>query len=83
MLALGAYNAINLDGGGSTSMVVQGANGKPEVLESPFTGAERYDGNNLGVYAEPLSAVPLPPSLVLFGTALMGLLGVRRRQLLV
>jgi exopolysaccharide biosynthesis protein len=83
MLALGAYNAINLDGGGSTSMVVQGANGKPDVLESPFTGAERYDGNNLGVFAEPLSPVPLPPSLVLFGTALMGLLTVGRRQSLV
>jgi hypothetical protein len=42
MLDLGVYNAINLDGGGSTSMVVQGANGKPSVLENPSTGAERY-----------------------------------------
>ena len=83
MLDLGVYNAINMDGGGSTSMVVQGANGKPDVLESPFTGAERYDGNNLGVYAQPLAPVPLPPSLVLFGSALLGLLVVSRRQLLI
>jgi hypothetical protein len=64
-------------------MVVEGANGKPDVLESPFTGAERYDGNNLGVYAQPLAPVPLPPSLVLFGSALLGLLVVSRRQLLI
>src|SRR5580692_6007532 len=83
MLDLGIYNAINLDGGGSTSMVVQGANGKPDVLESPFTGAERYDGNNLGVYAQPLAPVPLPPSLVLFGSAMLGLLAVGRRQFLI
>ncbi len=83
MLDLGVYNAINLDGGGSTSMVVQGANGKPDVLENPFTGAERYDGNNLGVYAEPLAPVPLPPSVVLLGSALLGLLAVGRRRLLV
>jgi hypothetical protein len=83
MLDLGVYNAINMDGGGSTSMVVQGANGKPSVLENPFTGAERYDGNNLGVYAEPLAPVPLPPSVVLFGSAMLGLLAVGRRQLLI
>ena len=83
MIDLGLYNAINLDGGGSTSMVVEGANGKPDVLENPFTGAERYDGNNLGVYARPLAPVPLPPSVVLFGSALLGLMAVGRRQLLV
>jgi hypothetical protein len=82
MLDLGAYNAINMDGGGSTSMVVEGANGKPDVLENPFTGAERYDGNNLGVFAAPLAPVPLPPSVVLFGSALLGLLAVGRRQFL-
>jgi hypothetical protein len=82
MLALGVYNGINLDGGGSTSMVVQGANGKPDVLESPYTGAERYDGNNLGVYAQPLAPVPLPPSLLLFGSAALGLMAAGRRRLL-
>ena len=79
MLDLGVYNAINLDGGGSTSMVVQGANGKPSVLENPFTGSERYDGNNLGVYAEPLAPVPLPPSVVLLGSAMLAFLAVGRR----
>jgi hypothetical protein len=82
MLALGVYNGINLDGGGSTSMVVQGTNDKPDVLESPFTGAERYDGNNLGVYAQALAPVPLPPSLLLFGSAALGLMAAGRRRLL-
>lgn len=80
MIDLGVYNAINLDGGGSTSMVVQGADGKPDVLENPFTGAERYDGNNLGIYAQPLAPVPLPPSVVLFGSALLGLMAMGRRK---
>jgi Phosphodiester glycosidase len=82
MLDIGAYTAINMDGGGSTSMVVQGSNGKPSVLEAPFTGAERYDGNNLGVFAQPLSPVPLPPSLLLFGSAIVGLMAAGRRKLL-
>jgi hypothetical protein len=78
---LGLYNAINMDGGGSTSMVVQGANGKPNVLESPYTGAERYDGNSIGVYALPLAPVPLPPGLGLFASGLVGLVTVARRKL--
>jgi hypothetical protein len=35
------------------------------------------------VYAEPLAPVPLPPSVVLFGSAMLGLLAVGRRQLLI
>ena len=80
-LDLGLYNAVNMDGGGSTSMVVQGANGKPDVLESPFTGAERYDGNSIGVYAQPLAPVPLPPGLGLFVSGLAGLVTIARRKL--
>ena len=55
MLELGAYNAMNLDGGGSSAMVVQGNNGQPRVLNSPIDnqipGRERAVGNHLGVYA--------------------------------
>ena len=61
---LGAYQALNLDGGGSTTMVKMGNDGKPVVMNSPvgwgdFKGAslpgrERFVGNNLGVYAQPL-----------------------------
>lgn len=80
---LGLYTAVNMDGGGSTSMVIQGANGQPEVLESPYTGAERYDGNSIGVYAQPLSPVPLPPGLGLFASGLVGLVTLARRKLAV
>jgi exopolysaccharide biosynthesis protein len=80
MHVLGAYNAINLDGGGSTALVVQGANGSPDVLNRPSGGAERYDGNNLGVYALPLAPVPLPPALALFGSGLLGVFGFGRRR---
>lgn len=81
-LDLGLYNAINMDGGGSTSMVVQGANGQPNVLENPYTGAERYDGNSIGVYAQPLAPVPLPPGLGLLASGLAGLMTITRRKLL-
>jgi xanthosine utilization system XapX-like protein len=80
MHVLGAYNAINFDGGGSTALVVQGANGSPDVLNRPSGGAERYDGNNLGVYALPLAPVPLPPALALFGSGLLGVFGFGRRR---
>ena len=32
---LGAYNALNLDGGGSTALVIEGADGSPVVLNRP------------------------------------------------
>lgn len=64
LIKLGAYQGLNLDGGGSTTMVKMGNDGKPDVLNSPvgwgdFQGAslrgrERFVGNNLGVYAQPL-----------------------------
>jgi len=79
MSALGAWNAINFDGGGSTALVVQGADGSPDVLNRPSGGAERYDGANLGIYAAPLPT-PLPPALALFGSGLLSLLGFRRRK---
>jgi len=51
---LGAYNALNLDGGGSTTLVVEGADGRPEVLNRPSGQYERRVANHLGVYADPL-----------------------------
>jgi hypothetical protein len=81
MSALGAWNAINFDGGGSTALVVRGTDGNPDVLNRPSAGAERYDGANLGVYAAPLQPVPLPPAIVLFGSGLLSLLGFSRRKL--
>lgn len=61
--AFGAVDGLNLDGGGSTTMVMdfyddgQGA----RVLNTPSAGAERANGANLAVFAERLNAPPPPP----------------------
>lgn len=57
LLEFGAYDAVNLDGGGSTALVVAGPGGRPRVLNSPIDnripGRERPVANHLGVYASP------------------------------
>jgi hypothetical protein len=54
MISLGAYEAINLDGGGSSTMVVEGANGRAKVLNSPINhglpGLQRPVANHLGIF---------------------------------
>ncbi len=54
MLDLGAHDAMNLDGGGSSTLVVRGADGQPRVLNSPIDlyipGRERPVANHLGIY---------------------------------
>jgi hypothetical protein len=55
---LGAYNALNLDGGGSTALAVEGADGSPVVLDRPCgppVGTERRVANHLGVFARRLT----------------------------
>lgn len=56
-IALGADAAINLDGGGSTTLVTATPNG-PEVLNAPVHAKiprlERPVANHLGFYAQPL-----------------------------
>ena len=56
LVSLGASDAINLDGGGSTTMVVESANG-PAILNRPIhtavPGRERPSANHLGVRARP------------------------------
>lgn len=49
--ALDAWYVLNVDGGGSTTMVVQGDDGKPTILNSPSAGRERVNGSHLGVVA--------------------------------
>ena len=51
---LGAHNALNLDGGGSTALVIQGPDGKPKRLNRPSGIFERRVANHLGVFAQPL-----------------------------
>lgn len=56
MREYGAYHAMNLDGGGSTTLVVEGTDGAPQVLNSPIhnriPGRERPIANQLGIYAQ-------------------------------
>lgn len=50
----GAYFAMNLDGGGSSTMVIEGEDGLPVILNSPIDnyipGRERPVANHLGIY---------------------------------
>jgi hypothetical protein len=54
----GAYNGLNVDGGGSTTMVMEGCDGTSLRLNRPSYvaafGRERYIGHNIGVYAPSL-----------------------------
>ncbi|GAB1472179.1 hypothetical protein MASR2M66_30570 [Chloroflexota bacterium] len=53
LISYGAHTGINMDGGGSSTMVIRGADGKAVVLNSPIEmnvpGKERPVGNHLGL----------------------------------
>lgn len=49
LISLGAVQGINLDGGGSSTMVF--ADPYPRVINSPSDGSERAVGNSLAVFA--------------------------------
>jgi len=57
LISLGAQYAMNLDGGGSSTLVVQGANGEPRILNAPIDnyvpGRERPVANHLGITVRP------------------------------
>jgi exopolysaccharide biosynthesis protein len=52
----GAYMAMAMDGGGSSTLVVEGDDGLPRILNTPIDnyipGRERPVGNHLGIYIE-------------------------------
>ena len=56
MRANGAWDAINLDGGGSSTLVTTNEEGEVVVLNSPIhqsvPGVERPVGNHLGIFAK-------------------------------
>jgi hypothetical protein len=58
LLQFGAWNGINMDGGGSTSMYMADSAGNPIRLNhSSYLAAyghERYIGSHFGIYAKPL-----------------------------
>lgn len=56
LISLGMYQAMNLDGGGSSTLVIADPNGQPFVLNSPIEGGipgnEAAVANHLGVFAK-------------------------------
>ncbi|GAA1722526.1 phosphodiester glycosidase family protein [Isoptericola hypogeus] len=55
---VGAHDALNLDGGGSTAMVARlPGDAGTSVLNSPSDGAERNDANGLGLFTAAGSGV--------------------------
>ena len=57
LLEFNVHNGMNLDGGGSSTLVVMDSEGKSKVLNSPvdnhIPGRERAIGNHLGFFAKP------------------------------
>jgi hypothetical protein len=60
MIKYGVETALNLDGGGSSALIIQGQNGGTHALNSPIDnripGRERVVGNHLGIFARRLVA---------------------------
>lgn len=56
-LEFNVFNAMNLDGGGSSTLVIADQNGDPKILNSPihqgFPGSERPVGNHFGILTKP------------------------------
>lgn len=52
----GAFMAMSMDGGGSSTLVIEGENGLPRILNTPIDnyipGRERPVGNHLGIYSK-------------------------------
>jgi exopolysaccharide biosynthesis protein len=61
MQYLGADEALNLDGGGSSTMVAQRRNGKVKVMNSPSDGHQRSVPNGLEVLYDPTATPPPAP----------------------
>lgn len=49
LISLGAYSAINFDGGGSTEMVTRNDSGNIEITNTPSDGGERAISTALGI----------------------------------
>jgi exopolysaccharide biosynthesis protein len=53
MLSYGVYTGLAFDGGGSSTMVIEGVDGSPRivnaVIDEGVPGKERAVGNHLGI----------------------------------
>ena len=58
LITFGAYTGVNLDGGGSSTMVFGTPTG-PEIINNPSDGTERVRANHLGIYAASATSAPL------------------------
>ena len=56
LIKQGAYMAMNMDGGGSSTLVIEGEDDLPVIMNSPIDnyipGRERPIGNHLGIYIQ-------------------------------
>ena len=56
MISFGCYTAMAMDGGGSSTMVIQGIDKKPRILNTPVDnntfGQERAVANHLGIFVK-------------------------------
>jgi hypothetical protein len=77
LIGYGVTDAINLDGGGSTTMAI--ADPVPRLLNVPSDGVERALGNNLAVFAAPIPEPTMGIALIAFGGAVAGLRRQRRQ----
>jgi len=58
LIMAGAHDGLNMDGGGSSTLVVQNSTGQPVLLNRPTavadSGRQRTVGSHFGVYAKPV-----------------------------
>jgi uncharacterized protein YgiM (DUF1202 family) len=54
LISYGVYTGVNMDGGGSSTMIIRGVDGKARLLNSPIDqnipGKQRSVANHLGLY---------------------------------
>jgi hypothetical protein len=67
LLRYGVHNALGLDGGGSSTLVISDESGQPLLLNRPVQGGvpgiERPVGNHIGIYAPALDNSRRPSDL--------------------
>ncbi len=76
LVRFGSYNGLNLDGGGSTTMVMDDGLGGYDLLNVPSGSKERWNGSNIGVRVIP---EPSTIALLLSGIVCLAALAVRRK----